>query len=260
MTTTATTATTAATSTSVATTPISIPAGANPRGTVIVLAGRGEAAPVYTRFGTRIASDAYTVRIVTGAATAPAEASDAVRGLLADDELPSPKFLVGSDAGGALALQIAAARHEDRGPAGVVVAGLPEPGAAGARAGSGRGDGTTDVAADAEVRSACPVHQSVLAAPGSIAPGALTDPLPADLELPAPQSIGVPVLAFFGEADSVIDRDASERWLSEVPHAEIRRTAAGLHDALNDRTHRSVAARIVLFLEDAKNGGEPLLR
>lgn len=252
--------TTAETSTDVATTPISVPASANPRGTVIVLAGRGEAAPVYTRFGTRIAFDAYTVRIVTGAATDPEEATDAVRALLADDELPSPKFLVGSDAGAALALQIAAAQDEGSGPAGVVVAGLPEPGAVDAAAGSSRGEGGTDLAADAEVRSACPVHRSVLDAPGSIAPGALTRPLPAGLALPVPQSLGVPVLAFFGEADPVIDRDASERWLSEVPHAEIRRTDAGLHDALNDRTHRSVAARIVLFLEDTKNGGEPLLR
>lgn len=252
--------TTAETSTTVATTPISVPAGANPRGTVIVLAGRGEAAPVYTRFGTRIAFDAYTVRIVTGAATAPAEATDTVRALLADDELPSPKFLVGSDAGAALALQIAADSGDAEALAGIVIAGLPSHGATDTVADSSSADAAADLAADADLRSACPVHRSVLESPGNLDPGELARPLPAELDLPVPQSVGIPVLAFFGEADSVIDRDASERWLSDVPHAEVHRTDAGLHDALNDRTHRSVAARIVLFLEDTKNGGEPLLR
>lgn len=252
--------TTAGTSTDVTTTPISIPAGANPRGTVIVLAGRGEAAPVYTRFGTRIAFDAYSVRIITGAANDPAGATDAVRALLTDEELPSPKFLVGSDAGAALAVRIAADSGDAEALAGIVVAGLPNAGTTPAAADAASAGAATDLAADADLRSACPVHRSVLESPGNLDPGELSRPLPGELELPAPQSLGVPVLAFFGEADSVIDKDASERWLSEVPQAEVRRTDAGLHDALNDRTHRSVAARIVLFLEDTKNGGEPLLR
>lgn len=252
--------TTTETPTDVATTAISIPAGANPRGTVIVLAGRGEAAPVYTRFGTRIAFDAYTVRIVTGAATDPAEASDAVRALLEDDELPSPKFLVGSDAGAALAVRTAAVSAHAEALAGIVVAGLPSPGATAAAADPASAGAAADLAADADLRSACPVHRSVLESPGSLDPGELSRPLPAELDLPAAQEVGVPVLAFFGEADPVIDVEASERWLADVPHAEVHRTDAGLHDALNDRTHRSVAARIVLFLEDTKNGGDPLLR
>lgn len=259
MTTSTDTSVSTAASNEVTTTPIAIPSGANPRGTVIVLAGRGEAASVYTRFGSRIAFDAYPVRIVTGAATDPAGATEAVRALLADAELPSPAFLVGSDAGATLALQIVASHTGDDAPAGVVVAGLPEPGAAGAGT-STRSDEAPDLAADSDVRSACPVHRSVLESPGSLEPGALTRPLPEALELPEPQAVGTPVLAFLGDADPVIDVDAAERWLSTVPRAEVIRTDAGLHDALNDRTHRSVAARIVLFLEDAKNGGAPLLR
>ena len=252
------------TSADVTTTSIAIPPGANPRGTVIVLAGRGETAAVYTRFGHRIAFDAYPVRIVTGAATDPAAATAAVRDLLTDDELPSPTVLVGSDAGARLALRIAASHDGGEAPAGVVVAGLPEPGAAEAGAGDGAGpprsEETPDLAADADLRSACPVHRSVLESPDNLEPGALTRPLPEGLDLPAPRTVAAPVLAVLGGADAVIDVDASERWLSAVPHAEVVRTDAGLHDALNDRTHRSVAARIVLFLEDAKNGGAPLLR
>lgn len=247
-----TTSTASSASTTTATTAVDIPAGANPRGTVIVIAGRGETAAVYTRFATRIAFDAYPVRVVTGAATDPDATAAAVGAVLADDELPAPRILIGSDAGAVLALTIAAGRGPHA-PAGTVVAGLP--GLA-----SDRTDQPAALSADAELRSACPVHRAVLAQPENLTPDALQEPLPEALSLPDPAAVAGPVLAFLGEADPVIDVEATEEWLRAIPGAEVVRTAEGLHDALNDRTHRSVAARTVLFLEDVKNGGEPLLR
>ena len=40
------------------------PTGIRPRGTLIVLTGRGEPTTVYGRFGRRLAADAYRVRVV----------------------------------------------------------------------------------------------------------------------------------------------------------------------------------------------------
>ena len=40
------------------------PDGIGPRGTLILLVGRGENGDVYNRFGSRIAADAYRVRTV----------------------------------------------------------------------------------------------------------------------------------------------------------------------------------------------------
>lgn len=261
-----------------------IAAGANPRGTVVVLGGRGERPGVYARFGKRIAFDAYPVRVVTGAAEDPAAARTTAEALLTDASLPSPKFLVGSDAGAVLALQIASGAGRPEGAeaptgdagassdlAGVVVAGLPvgDSAAAGAsgRAAGGAGTSSTgavgasssaDLTEDATVRSACPVHQGVLADEANLTPGALAQALPEGLELPDAGAVGVPVLAFLGEADAVIDVDAAEAWLGSVPEVRVVRAPGGLHDVLNDKIHRSVAATTVLFLEDLKNGGPVL--
>ncbi len=40
------------------------PAGGTPRGTLVVLPGRGETAASYERFGRRLSADAYKVRYV----------------------------------------------------------------------------------------------------------------------------------------------------------------------------------------------------
>lgn len=252
----------------VTTTAIEIKPGANPRGTVTMIAGRGEAASVYDRFAGRIAYDAYPVRVVTGAAADPQAAAEAVHAVLNDPELPTPHFLVGSDAGGVLALDLAA----DEAPvAGVVVAGLPVAPSPAATDGTTASDAGSTPAADASGtvldpeaqigrRSTCPVHQSVLRQPENLDPAALSTPLPASLSLPAPESVKVPVLGVYGESDDVVDVNAGTAWLTRVPGAAVVRTADGAHDALNDRSHRSVAARIVQFLEDIKNDGSPILR
>lgn len=232
---------------------VDIPEGANPRGTVTVLAGRGESVAVYERFANRIAIDSYSVRVVTGSSVDPEAAAIAVRTILADPDLPAPHFLVGSDAGAVLAL------HEAVGEtpaAGVVVAGLLVPG------GDGQAEARTGAAEDHDEqiiqRSSCPAHQSVLQQPENFDAKGLTEPLPPGLVLPKPATVTVPVLAFYGDCDSVVDTHGGTDWLARLPDAEVLRTTDGAHDALNDKTHRSVAAHIVQFFEDIKNGA-PIL-
>jgi alpha-beta hydrolase superfamily lysophospholipase len=241
----------------VTTTAVEIKPGANPRGTVTVIAGRGEAAAVYDRFAGRIAYDAYPVRIITGAAADPLAAAEAIHAILDDPELPTPHFLVGSDAGGVLALDLAA----DEAPvAGVIVAGLPVAPAPVTADGTTASGAVQDPDAQIARRSTCPVHQSVLKQPENLDATALSVPLPDALTLPEPESVKVPVLGVYGESDEVVDVNAGTEWLARVPDSAVVRTADGAHDALNDRSHRSVAARIVQFLEDIKNDGSPVLR
>jgi pimeloyl-ACP methyl ester carboxylesterase len=210
------------------------PEGATPRGTLVLLAGRGESADVYGRFGRRISADAYRVRVVEHAELDASAATAAALALLEDDTLPSPKVLVGSDAGAVLALSIAAA-HPSLAAA-VIVAGVP------VGAATAGGD-------DASLRSACPVHAKVIADDTLITQGALSVELPASLVLPDASAVTVPVLAIHGEADAVSPLLEALPYLLEVPGSRVLTVAGGRHDVLNDLTHRSVAASIVLFLE-----------
>lgn len=216
------------------------PEGLSPRGTVIVIAGRGEAQRVYERFGRRISADAWRVRVVADAHEDVAAARGRVRALLADASLPSPHVLIGSDIGAALALQFAASGVESLD--GVVVAGLPT--------------STTHRAAGEEqvLRSACPVHRRTLDDESLITPGALELPIPDELLDLDPAGIAVPVLVVHGEADPVVSLDDAVSFAQTLGDAEIVSVAGGLHDILNDLSHRSVAATVVLFLERLRAG------
>ncbi|MDQ0574229.1 alpha/beta hydrolase [Agromyces albus] len=206
------------------------PEGLAPRGTLVVLGGRGETPTVYERFGARISRDAYRVRAL-GDATAD---TDAIRRaaveLLTDADLPAPKVLVGSDAGAALALEIAASA-----PASVdalVLAGLPT---------------RADAAHAIEARTACPNHRRVLARETTDEGRDRT--LPPELLGVTASAVPVPVLAIHGDADVLSPVDDAIAVHRQAPHAELHTVAGGRHDILNDVTHRSVAATIVLFLE-----------
>ncbi|HWH98112.1 MAG TPA: hypothetical protein VNS80_07070 [Pseudolysinimonas sp.] len=210
------------------------PEGVGARGTLIVLVGRGENADVYRRFGTRIGSDAYRVRTVVDAVQDPAAAREQVAQLLADESLPSPKVLVGSDTGAAFALELAA---EGAPAAAVVIAGLPT---------------VEHVEAGAwpeelEARTACSTHQGVLAR--TVEKGALWKPLPADLLGIVSSAVSVPVLAIHGAADAISPASQAIAVYAGLPRHEIAIVAGGRHDILNDVTHRSVAATVILFLE-----------
>ncbi|HCS61583.1 MAG TPA: hypothetical protein DIW46_09335, partial [Microbacterium sp.] len=85
------------------------------------------------------------------------------------------------------------------------------------------------------------------------------EPVPAAADLAA---VAAPVLAFHGSADPVSPITEAATLLSAVPDLELIETVDGLHDALNDQSHRSVAASVVLWLERLRGGDvhAPLLR
>ena len=103
------------------------PTGGTPRGTLVVLPGRGETAASYERFGRRLAADAWRVRLVPVDLDDLDAARVQVEKLLADESLPAPKVLVGTDSGAALAALLAPSLPVD----GVVVAGVALPDSAG---------------------------------------------------------------------------------------------------------------------------------
>jgi alpha-beta hydrolase superfamily lysophospholipase len=209
------------------------PDGIGPRGTVILIAGRGETGPTYRRFGSRIAADAYRVRVIENTPDAAA-VRDRVREVLADPTLPEPRVLAGSDAGAALALELAA---EGAPIAAVIIAGLP----------TSQPEQTGEWTDELEARTACPNHQGVLTRTAEH--GAIWQPLPADLLGVVASGIRVPVLAVHGEADVLSPVGDALEVYRGIPRHEIAVVAGGRHDILNDVTHRSVAATVVLFLE-----------
>lgn len=218
------------------------PEGLAPRGTLIVLGGRGETPAVYERFGSRISRDAYRVRGLGDAAADVDGVRRAAVELLADAALPSPKVLVGSDAGAALALEIAASTPGAADA--LVLAGLPT-----------RSDGADAI----EARTACPNHQGVLAR--ETTSGGRDRTLPPELLAITASAVDVPVLAIHGAADSVSPLVDAVAVYRQAPRSEVHTVAGGRHDILNDVSHRSVAATIVLFLERvrASTGAEPIV-
>ena len=222
------------------------PVGATPRGTLIVLAGRGESAAVYARFGRRLSADAYRVRAVEDVTASVSRSLQLVRSLI-DESDAGPVVLVGSDAGAVLALRIASQPHS--GIAAVIAAGLPN------------GTGIAgDAQAQIDVRSACPVHRRVLADPDALDPLALSRDLPANLTLPRPVDIAVPLLALHGGGDLVASPSAALAYYDDVPGARVAIVPDGRHDILNDVSHRSVAATVVLYLEDLRNNAIPTVQ
>jgi alpha-beta hydrolase superfamily lysophospholipase len=222
------------------------PVGATPRGTVIVLGGRGESAAVYGRFGRRLSADAYRVRAVEDVTLSVARSVQLVRSIIAESEV-GPVVIVGSDAGAVLALRLAS--DSRLGLAAVIAAGLPN------------GTGIAgDAQAQIDVRTACPVHRGVLADPDALDPLALSRDLPANLTLPRPGDVAVPLLAFHGGADLVAGPAAALAYYEDVPNARVAIVQDGRHDILNDVSHRSVAATVVLFLEELRNNAVPTLQ
>lgn len=222
------------------------PTGATPRGTVIVIAGRGESAAVYGRFGRRLSADAYRVRAVEDVTLNLSRSVQLVRSIITESEA-GPVVLVGSDAGAVLALRLASEHHQ--GISAVITAGLPN------------GTGIAgDAQAQIDVRTACPVHRGVLADPHALDPLALSRDLPANLTLPRPVDIAVPLLAFHGGSDLVASPAAALAYYEDVPGARVAIVQDGRHDILNDVSHRSVAATVVLFLEELRNNAVPTLQ
>lgn len=208
------------------------PAAVRVRGALAVIAGAGESARVYERFGRRLAVDGYVVGVFE-----TADAADAAAWLGAGEQ--EPRILVGSDRGAASALALAASGTAPL--HGVIVAGTPT------------GGDIDDTSVDASARTACPVHLGVLS--GADARATSTAPAVLVPDADALRGIRVPVLAIHGGADTVAPFDAARAALAPIPTLELVETVGGLHDALNDQSHRSVGATVVLWLERLRGAG-----
>lgn len=210
------------------------------RGTVVVIPGRGEHGGVYERFAGRLGADGYLVRTLDRAPATVSAARSAVAAVLTGPDaagLPRPWVLAGSDSGAVLALAVAADAAADA----VVVAGYP----------SSPGYAAESADAEIEARTSCPVHAGRLRADPRFAVAALETPVPDGVPL---GSVAVPVLALHGDADAVSPYAAARTALSAVPDLVLVTLAGGRHDAFNDRSHRTAAAHVVLFLEDLRAG------
>jgi alpha-beta hydrolase superfamily lysophospholipase len=226
------------------------PEGIAPRGTVVVVPGRGEHAGIYERLGRRIAADGYRVWAVSDPTIDEQRAAGQIRALLdadpAGDVGPYPRVLLGSDSGALYAAGLAAAGEPDVG--GVVLAGLPT-----------RDDvplvgGWEDELA---ARTACPTHQARLIVDDGVRRGAIAEHLPRSwFDRAQGSSIRAPVLGLHGEDDAVSPFTAARSWYASVPAAELVGISGGRHDALNDQTHRTAAATVVLFLERLRLGAD----
>jgi alpha-beta hydrolase superfamily lysophospholipase len=225
------------------------PDGVAPRGTLIVIPGRGEGPELYERFGRRIAGDAYRVHAVADPVADPALATSQVLAITAEVR---PYVLVGSDTGALFAAGLIAS-GQVTGVDAVVLAGLPTTEAD--PAGEAR-ESAESWEAELAARTACPTHRGRLAGQG-LRRGALFEPVPAGWESLADLGrLAVPVLGLHGTADPVSPLDAARERYRQAPRAELIGIAGGVHDVLNDVTHRTVAATIVLFLERLRLGAE----
>jgi|GEM_PF-100391 len=222
------------------------------RGTVVVLAGRGETPAVYERFGKRLAADAYHVIAVEtdpvagkNWATNTTEVDATVAGLLADPDLVAPVVLVGSDTGVFCARRIADA-HPRRVDA-IILAGVPAEAAVEVPGGRG---------AEIAARSACRNHQRVLSVEART--GLFATPVPGLVGAPVDGHghADLPVLAIHGADDTLSPLARALERYADLGATEVDVVREGRHDILNDITHRSVAATIVLFLERLRSGAD----
>jgi hypothetical protein len=225
-----------------------VPPGLRTRGTVIVLAGRGETVDSYARFGARLAADAYQVRVVApDVATLAGTLEATVSGIA---ELVRPLVLIGADSGAA-ALGALVARPQPAAawwPDAVVLAGLPG-------VDSHRTLGWDD---ELDARTHCPVHRGVLSGDESLRRGALATPVPsALLDLAYGSTAEPPHLLLVGDADPLADHAALGRLAKSLPAVRLSVVRGAHHDVLNDLSHRSVAAHVVTFLEELR-GAPPL--
>ena len=228
------------------------PEGVAPRGTLIVIPGRGEGPDLYERFGRRIAADAYRVQAVADPVADPALTTSQVLAITAEVR---PYVLVGSDTGALFAAGLVAS-GQVTGVDAVVLAGLPTAEADPAGVGRAGAESADSWEAELAARTACPTHRGRLAGQG-LRRGALFEPIPVGWESLADLGrLTVPVLGLHGTADPVSPLDAARERYRRAPRAELVSIAGGVHDVLNDITHRTVAATIVLFLERLRLGPE----
>ncbi|MFJ1601432.1 alpha/beta hydrolase [Streptomyces sp. NPDC088261] len=240
------------------------PEGIAPRGTLLVLPGRGEHPLVYERFGRRLAADGYQVHAFP---TGPDDLVEDVLARAAEAAGPAPVapvVLVGSDTGALQALHTAAGAGPRLPVAGIVVAGAaptaPAPAAGAARNAAGVArDEAGPWEAELAARTACPAHRQRLTDDEEFVRGSLGAPVPDQLRSGARPA--VPALVLHGGADPVTPLGQARDLAARLPRATLGVVHDGLHDILNDAAHRTTAAVVVLWLERlrADPAGRPIL-
>ncbi|MHA7987682.1 alpha/beta hydrolase [Rathayibacter sp. CAU 1779] len=238
------------------------------RGTVVVFPGRGETEELYERLGDRLAYDGYDVVVTRlppleeidsawlDAAAPPAGATleglaaagIASGGIAAVSDLdPSDTVtLIGSDSGSVVAALLAARWEVDA----VVLAGI-----------GGLGAWVAPASDEERIaqRTSCVVHRGRLAALADLSAPAAQTFRPEIVYRLQETTLTVPVLAVHGSDDPITGIDeALGAYRSLSASVELVVVAGGVHDALNDATHRTVSAEIVQFLE--RKGAEPIIR
>jgi alpha-beta hydrolase superfamily lysophospholipase len=214
------------------------------RGTLVVLPGRGESPSIYERFGQRLASDAYRVHVVTAPTDSAGRAHEQVAALIDQADAAVPHVVVGSDAGAVYAAHLAAQGQLDDASA-LILAGLPT---------ASTGPRPAGWDEELDLRTSCSAHRARISRAG-VRSGELFADLPVEWFDPrTPGRIALPTLGIHGRDDAVSPLESARRWYAGVPQAELVAIAGGRHDVLNDQTHRTVAATIVLFLERLRGG------
>ena len=214
------------------------PSQVAPRGTLVVIPGRGEQPGVYRRFGTRIALDAYRVHVLED----PTVDERRVREQIAERSTDAigPLVLVGVDAGALFAAKLVAEGHAERYDA-LILAGLPD------RDEEGVASGSWDDELDA--RTTCPTHRRHISG-DLVTPGALYAAIPRGwFDRTAIAAVGKPVLAIHGREDPISSLESARDAYAATPRVELVAVAGARHDVLNDQSHRTIAATIVLWLE-----------
>lgn len=210
------------------------PTGVGPRGTLVVLPGRGDTPSVYHRFGARIAVDAYKVRVVADQQAARAVLTESL----------APVILVGIDTGALEALDLV--QNQGAEVAGLVLVGLPD----------ASEEGPTEWDEELAARASCPTQQARLADTSILERGQLTAANVAEHLRTVTLDTDLPVLALHGQDDAVSPLTQARARYAGARNARVLSVAQGRHDVLNSLNHRSVAASVVVFLESLKAGAE----
>lgn len=231
------------------------PAGIAPRGTVLLLPGRGEQPGLYRRFGARIAADGYRVRVLSDPAAHPEETAAQLKAALTAADTVAPRVLAGVDTGALAALRAAA---DSPAPIdALILVGLPNPD-------QDADDWLESWEDEVEYRASCPTHRGLLADETLVERGALrSDRIPQELRATIDlRSLTLPVLGLHGDDDVLSPFEGVRAVYADLPEAQAVLVGHGRHDVLNSATHRSVAARVVQFLESlrAELGAPPILQ
>ncbi|GAB3386707.1 alpha/beta fold hydrolase [Humibacter soli] len=224
---------------------------AKARGVVVVFPGRGESTELYERLGDRLSYDGYDVVVaqlpaideIDGEWLDHVVAPDVVGQSAADEARIT---LVGSDSGAVIAALLASRWGVDA----LVLGGI------------GGIDHVSDHQTDDEriaARTSCPVHRGRLAAGADLgAVGEQTFGFEVVRRL-QDVSLDIPTLAVHGADDAITPVEAAiDLYRAVAEDAEIVVVDGGVHDALNDVTHRTVSAELVKFLE--RKGGRSIIR